>query len=416
LRLFTIDQNPNVPIAHNPLGVSLPGVTSQTQQITQTLLEKNHQKYNIFFNKSGFHNHLTHHVLAAYSLGATPDILKKIYDIHAGYQKPLPPNKVTKNRVNWKDHLGENDLYTDYLNFFDKIIKEDGLAATFEKYAFDPHMLPRLVSGALHPIIHVGYGIEFNEPIILAEGLASTAIHTNRMGPLLNEDFFEDKGDYNITINDIIKEICNDSRFDNVLQHSEDGKLNLLLQRKLDVVREYAQKWGVQETEQGVNDRLKELYEATVMAYGATAQRPDKKKTRLDFFLMHGVTSALFVKVLLKDISLPHKVALLRAHFAAVLTYYISRGRPQLYPELLYKYTSKELNQDPNPWLDVIKQASLSMEVHVLKTVRALMKADEEWGGGEQNIFLKVAQLTVDSIRNDNDWCFDGVGFDEEWK
>jgi len=214
-----------------------------------------------------------------------------------------------------------------------------------------------------------------------------------------------------------LKEISNDTRFENVLKYSDDMKLNVLMERKLDVLREYCQKWGVKESEQSVNDRLKELYEACVMAFGATGQRPDSKNVRLDFFLMHGLTSVLFVKVLLKFVSLPNQVKLLRGHFATVLSYYISRGCPKFYPDLLINYEPEFKPKDEsNPWFDVIEKAFNCEDAHVIKVVRSLMKADEEWGGGDQNTFLKVAQLTVDHIHYPKDWSFDGIGFDEEWE
>lgn len=32
------------------------------------------------------------------------------------------------------------------------------------------HMLDRLVAGVLHPFIHVGFGLEFRDQVMLAEG------------------------------------------------------------------------------------------------------------------------------------------------------------------------------------------------------------------------------------------------------
>ena len=58
------------------------------------------------------------------------------------------------------------------------------MSATLEKYVFTPEanvdptrpenehprMLNRLISGLLHPLIHVGYGLEFGLPGMLVEG------------------------------------------------------------------------------------------------------------------------------------------------------------------------------------------------------------------------------------------------------
>ena len=41
-------------------------------------------------------------------------------------------------------------------------------------------MLVRMFGGILHPIIHLGFGIEFEQPAIIAEALAQAAVHNNR--------------------------------------------------------------------------------------------------------------------------------------------------------------------------------------------------------------------------------------------
>lgn len=37
--------------------------------------------------------------------------------------------------------------------------------------------------GLIHPLIHLGFGIEFNQPAIVAQALAQAAVHDEWMGP-----------------------------------------------------------------------------------------------------------------------------------------------------------------------------------------------------------------------------------------
>ena len=46
-------------------------------------------------------------------------------------------------------------------------------------------LFARLFGGFLHPFIHLGFGIEFQQPAIVAEALAQTAVHGNWMGKFL---------------------------------------------------------------------------------------------------------------------------------------------------------------------------------------------------------------------------------------
>lgn len=50
----------------------------------------------------------------------------------------------------------------------------------------DVHVVLRLtpMSGLLHPLIHLGFGLEFDQPAIVAEALAQTAVHEDWIGRL----------------------------------------------------------------------------------------------------------------------------------------------------------------------------------------------------------------------------------------
>jgi hypothetical protein len=80
--------------------------------------------------------------------------------------------------------------YSAYVDFFTTILRKDGAAATLEDYVFSqkanfdpardadgkspPQFLCRLIDQVLHPLIHVGYGLEFGLPGTLAEGLSKS--------------------------------------------------------------------------------------------------------------------------------------------------------------------------------------------------------------------------------------------------
>jgi len=235
------------------------------------------------------------------------------------------------------------------------------------------------------------------------------------MGVLLDDEFWNSNGIKKKKILDIINEVGKDDRLKNVVKYTDSRKLGKFLTERLDVIRDYAQSWSVPETEDGIQEALHELYEASVLAYGATAQRPDKETIRIDFFLAHGLTSVLFVYILLPYLETKNQIKLLREHFASVLCYYISRGSPQLHLDLLYNYVPKTLSSDPNPWLDIIKRALEIEECHIIKAVRSLLKAEQLWGAGEHNIFLKTAQVTVEGFQK-YDWSKGGIGWEEEWE
>jgi hypothetical protein len=94
--------------------LNLPGATPASKKAVQELLAKDHDTHHCYFNTIGFHNHLSHHLLAAYDLGASAQLLEAIYDEEAKMQRPimldqdegvLKPGVI--NESNWTKYLGE---------------------------------------------------------------------------------------------------------------------------------------------------------------------------------------------------------------------------------------------------------------------------------------------------------------------
>lgn len=89
------------------------------------------------------------------------------------------------NPEKYKAYLGRQKHYHNFLVFFQEEINEKGWQEVVNEYVFKgderaDDMLVRMFSGILHPIIHLGFGIEFNQPVIIAEALAQAAVHSNR--------------------------------------------------------------------------------------------------------------------------------------------------------------------------------------------------------------------------------------------
>ncbi|GAA5872957.1 hypothetical protein JCM3774_004886 [Rhodotorula dairenensis] len=194
--------------APNHGGILKGGLGAITHESTETVrrcLEENHIHSHTFFNDKGFHNHCSHHLLAAYSLGAPPALLQDILELHRETaSKPMPTiAPIEINESNWTEYLGDERYYPNYLAFFHRIIsapppasspyadKPTSVVPVVEQYLFggEGQMLVRAVSGALHPLIHIGHGIEFGLDGHVAEGLAQCAVHDARVAALFPEEW-----------------------------------------------------------------------------------------------------------------------------------------------------------------------------------------------------------------------------------
>lgn len=139
-------------------------------------------------------NHIAHHLLTLFALNASPKEIQQGYDTNVSYQRPPEPLKDSivgdmHRPERFETYLGKEKYYHDFLVFFQKKIDEKSWQDVLNEYLFANNdrandMLCRLYAGFLHPVIHLGFGIEFRQPAIMAEALAQAAVHDSWMSPL----------------------------------------------------------------------------------------------------------------------------------------------------------------------------------------------------------------------------------------
>jgi hypothetical protein len=102
-----------------------PGPTSASARALLSVLKHNRQTHHNFINDLGYHkyvhlshlrqntanlkshSHATHHVLAIYTLGASPEIIEDAYKTAHDHLLPaiVPPDPITEK--NFTEHLGD---------------------------------------------------------------------------------------------------------------------------------------------------------------------------------------------------------------------------------------------------------------------------------------------------------------------
>jgi hypothetical protein len=82
----------------------------------------------------------------------------------------------------YKTYLGSERHHHNFLVFFEEEMDKKGWQEVLKEYLFKwdeqaDDMLVRMFGSILHPIIHLGFGVEFEQPAIIAEALAQAAVH-----------------------------------------------------------------------------------------------------------------------------------------------------------------------------------------------------------------------------------------------
>ncbi|KAI4527554.1 hypothetical protein K525DRAFT_231854 [Schizophyllum commune Loenen D] len=412
--------------------VNVPGATPAAARTTQQNLLADYEKHHCYFNNKGFHNHLSHHLLSAYDLGASASLLKDIYEVESASQRPIvqgPEDMIPQlTEENWTSALGQEGAYVAYLKFFGEQIAEHGAQPTIEQYIFSPAangngtvMLARFVSGLLHPWIQTGFGVEFKQDYLTAMGLALTAVHV----PDYPVEYLADlpSGDPSViftskpsaSLNDLFNELY----ASDVLQpgpYNKDPTYAATLQRiddffadpaRLRSILDLANRWTfppVEDTAAFAADlehKMKEIIVQGTLLLAGTGLRHDAqgRPPLLDFHLMHLVTAGTFIRPLLAVAREPaYQARLLHLLVRMMLMTTILRGRPR--PDIAALYarpvtldneqdkllggprsdangalkgsSSSSTRHMPGGWSTIIDNAIHHPEPHVSKVARSL--------------------------------------------
>jgi hypothetical protein len=194
-------------------------------------------------------------------------------------------------------------------------------------------------------------------------------------------------------------------------------------------IREHAEQWTVDLNQPGeVERKMEELVWLSSLLYGVGGLTPNGFQA--DFFLMHMVTSSLFLPSLIAYLSPRSQVLLLRGYLTMVLTWWVMRGRPTLNIKSFMTTTSvepsvpttpasktsltTEMTPTPNPFLPILQSAITHPNDHLVKIQRTFAHFDTLYGtrpagyfkGTELadaelldgSLFLRASLLTADYV------------------
>ncbi|KAF8999014.1 hypothetical protein BDZ89DRAFT_1105585 [Hymenopellis radicata] len=454
----------------------LPGADDASTKALIHVLKDNHEKWHIFFNNvSRFHNHVAHHVLAIWALGANKDLIEAAYTFDIPFQKPVlePTERITD--VNFKDHLGDDSYHISYMNFFEKKIVENGVSQVLEEFVFSrganitdgaaqdtqPVMLARFFAMLVHPLLHIGNGLEFGLPGMVVEGLALAAVHHGSDAHLLPASLFEEsvagldalsakilvldnppsarsrhQATKEVHAFDIIARIMKDKEFSSLpdpdmFKAIKDPKHSA-------TIVAYANQWTLDiEGPEDVRRKIEELQWMNSLIYAVSGYNAKEKEFFADFYLMHLVTSSLFLPSFVAYLTPASQKVLIRGYFTISLAWFIARrprsfdldvteffeadvATPQARPSLSFNPPTWALVPGPssaNPWFPIIQDAIMHADDHVCKLQRAFVHFGEIYGmreaggfagtelrgagGIDGSLFLRAAALTAKTTGRD---------------
>ncbi|EON62989.1 hypothetical protein W97_02215 [Coniosporium apollinis CBS 100218] len=416
----------------------LPGITAESAKKASELLQENHEQHHIFFNKDGFHNHIAHHLLTIYALAAPPHIIQYQYDHNKSYQRPAVSLEDSvmqdmRDPEKFNKYLGDEKYYHDFLIFFQDEMESKGWENVLNEYLFKgderaDDMLVRMFAGFLHPIIHLGFGVEFHQPAIIAEALAQAAIHSDWMKPFLigaEKAAKENNVTQSKTLVELLDAIKADEKVAKAPRWDDGNKLrDGIVKRVPEEMIKYASQYVVHPEE--LEEKTAEMTNAAIYYTGAAQHPPHQIK--FDFYYMHCTNSSIFFSAFLSApwLSTASKRRLLEWKGRNDLAMYASRRAPDLLLDEITNYKPKEPTADKtDPWGPIFERVGRHEDDgHAAKLVRALAHGQvisapyEEKDGFriKGGMWLQLGHMAIDSVEAGEPHWVRSAGFEEAWE
>nr|GAT48366.1 predicted protein [Mycena chlorophos] len=461
--------------AFRPGLVNLPN-SPAARSVLLELVQRDAEKHHCFFNDDGFHNHLPHHLVTAYDLGATPALLQAIWDDEAAIERPIGRSGKDVEVGNWTERLGEWSAYGSYLAFFESQVAAHGVEKTLVDYVLAPKangngakMLGRFLAGVVHPLLHVGFGIEFGQNKLVAAGLAMTAVTSPKQPNLVLDattGLPEPKAEpvEGATLFQLLREVYDSEILHPIMPYDPNASLTKRFDalaadptRAEELKRIYSQ-WSLSPnaTPEEVDHKMAEcLLQSTLLLF--SSGKPDRTP-RLDFFFMHLVTSSICLPSIMRVLTtVEAKNTVLQGYARVAAMWLILRGRPRIDAELIMRFPEVPTPPGPtslgadslgfkskdiavaNPWLAVIQNGLHHRDAHVVKTVRSLYYGAnilptlssgkfglEHIKGGDKldgSLWIRAAGVVSKEMgwvafgeKAAEDWDRSALGWDDAWK
>ncbi|KAL9114668.1 MAG: hypothetical protein Q9227_001346 [Pyrenula ochraceoflavens] len=433
----------------------VPNVSPASADTASKLLQENHEKYHMYFNSEGFHNHIAHHLLTIFALGATPAQLEKAYRNNAGYQRPqypISPPVVSElhDPAKFRSYLGQEKHFHSFVEFYQQELDTKGWPQTLREHVFASpetdggraqELFTRLFAGFMHPLIHLGFGIEFRQPAIIAESLAQAAIHTNWLAPYILDAEIQASahavaGKPSSSLLSLLQAAYDDPKVRTSAHLSDDNKLrDGVLVRAGPQMTSLASQYHIETPATSATlQRATAEMTALCARFTLCAQRADKVP-KVDFFYLHCLNASIFHSAFLglseEEMRGVDKKRLLEAKARVDLAMYVSRGAPELREDEVSGYVPEQRTRDLG-WDGLFEEfCEVPDDGHAAKLGRAVANAGKiiavvegEKGrvveespvkGGEEE-WVKAGRLVVDSLYSGGGRWVRNAGWEEAWR
>jgi Questin oxidase-like len=266
-----------------------------------------------------------------------------------------------------------------------------------------------LAGGLGHPLIHLAYAYELDNKELAMEAVAVACLSADHdIIRLINEPSPPTECTSNPL--QLLVKLRDDDRFDSFKSKDTEAKMTATLlstEKYSDATLEYFHSWPQPASKRSLNHQFEDAVDAAITVV-LTTHKPSKPA--YDFFLLHVLTSAHAVRILLPIVPVEFQINLLRQWWLLAVVVYISQLRPLIKENYIDDF-KLEKGKDSWKWVEYeAVEGKWRNDSHFVKGVRAIRESQRLWGdkGGR---YLKAAvKLCVEFPG----WSFGSQGEESE--
>ncbi|KAG2226948.1 hypothetical protein INT45_010227 [Circinella minor] len=375
------------------------------QSLLHKLIQDHHTVYHMEYRDQP--NHLARVLVALHELGAKQDQLingyYKVYpDLVPLLQTSIEQRVLTND--SWLEYLGDSTYYRPYLSFFQQKIEEYGVDQVIQSYFFDSP-LSSSIGSQLQPIVHMTFGIEYDMPDIVTQGLAYLATTFVDVESLLGDNDSRHKNSATNKVeheNILFDMVAADPRFAGRMDGTNTfhSALKVLIKSQHSLLETYMEMLPSFPSQHA----LQKLVTLATKLIPCT-----KQSHRLDWFLGGGqlLASALAIQYLFERYNKMNSnndfQKLIRLQFLTTLCTYIIQGRPSRSPT----FHENLFQQQQGCWDTCVSAIIESGDSKSILIMQSLVKAHRFYEENEnEKGYLNIANFITGFIQAEGGaWC-----------
>ncbi|PHH50593.1 hypothetical protein CFIMG_006007RA [Ceratocystis fimbriata CBS 114723] len=350
------------------------------------LLRANHSNYACLFGaEMKLQNPLGPLLCSAYAMGANNVQLHALYDEYAKILGPWEDSPSEMIDEDWQDFYGNPKYQRATVDYF-----EDALVMTFNydwrklvgTFLFQgpKPLFNGLMSGLGNPLVHLANSLQINSKELSMEAFALSSAEYDYTAEYMNSKFYAEPSSRSSgSIKDLLDQVRQDDRFDQVFSEPSPDKIPQLFQEHEALMMEYWNAWILDD----LTKQFRESQEVAVALLVSSVKRKSKSHSKA---LAQVLAASHAIRIILQFIPKESHIKLVRSWWLMTLAAYVSNLRPEI--DTNYADVGEIKGRQWSYVENMALESPWFQDASYVNSLRSMRDIAETWKDADEKILL----------------------------